>query len=432
MEKIIIDGGKPLLGKIEIGGMKNTALAVIIGSLLIEDKCVIENLPAISDVATCFAILESMGAVIKRLSKTTYEIDNTRTKGGTSPSDLVRTIRGSYYLLGAELGRFHRANVDQPGGDYLGDRPIDQHIKGFEALGGKFKISEATGHYTAAAPNGLRGAHIFMDLVSVGATMNTILAAVKAEGTTIIENAAKEPHVVDLSIFLNKCGANISGMGTNIIKIKGVKKLTGCSYTILPDMIEAGTYMAIAAATSGKLKIKNVIPKHLESISAKLMEMGVTVEELDDAVVVSRRGDMNSINIKTQVYPGLPSDMNAQMCVLLCLAKGGTSHITEGVADNRFRYCDELRRMGAVIKVNGKVAAVESVGHLNPAVVKAVDIRGGVAMVIAALATKGRTEIEDIDHIERGYEDIVSKLKKVGADIQKTSVPDSYKYDRAN
>ena len=432
MEKIIIRGGKPLHGEIEISGMKNTALAVIIGSLLIEDKCVIENLPDISDVATAFAILQSMGAAVTRLNKTTYEIDNTKTKGGISPAELARKMRASYYLLGAELGRFHRANVGQPGGCWFGERPIDQHIKGFEALGGKFEINETTSYYTIDAPNGLKGTQIFMDVVSVGATINTILAAVKADGTTIIENAAREPHVVDLAIFLNKCGANISGMGTNIIKIKGVKKLRGCTYTILPDMIEAGTYMAIAAATGGRLKIRNVIPKHLESITAKLVEMGVEVKELDDSVIVSRRGDLNKVNIITQVYPGLPTDMNAQMCVLLCLAKGGTSYITEGVHENKYRYCEELRRMGAVIKVTGRVAEVEGRGALTPAVVKAVDLRAGVSMVIAGLAANGKTEIEDVYHIERGYEDIVSKLKRVGADIKKTAAPDGYKYDKAN
>ena len=423
MEKFVINGGRPLYGEIEIGGMKNTAVAVIMGSLLVEDKCVIENLPNISDVFTAFEILGQMGASYRRIGKYTYEVDNTRTKGGISPPELVRKMRGSYYLLGAELGRFHCANVGQPGGDWFGDRPIDQHIKGFEALGGIFEISKTTGNYTIKAPDGLNGAHIFIE-ASVGATINIILAAVKAEGTTVIENAAKEPHVVDLAIFLNKCGAKISGMGTNVIKIKGVPELHGCSYTILPDMIEAGTYMAAAAATGGRLKIKNVIPKHLESVTAKLIEMGAEVEELDDCVVVSGNGELFGVNIKTQIYPGLPTDMNAQMCVLLCLAKGGTSYITEGVFDNKFRYCEELKRMGAVIKVTGRVAAVESKGFLTPAVVKAVDIRGGAAMVIAALATKGKTEIEEIDHIERGYEDIVGKLKKVGADIKKVVVPD--------
>ena len=432
MEKFIINGGKPLFGDIEMSGMKNTAVAVIMGSLLIEDKCTIENLPDISDVRTCFEILENMGAVVRMINKTTYEIDNTRTKGGISPPERVRTIHGSYYLLGAELGRFHSANVAQHGGCWFGDRLIDQHVKGFEALGGKFEINKITGNNTVEAPDGLKGTHIFMDLVSVGATINTILAAVKAEGITVIENAAREPHVVDLAIFLNKCGANISGMGTNIIKIKGVSELHGCSYTILPDMIEAGTYMAVAAATGGSLRIKNVIPKHLESITAKLIEMGIKVEELDDSVIVSGNGNINKASVKTQPYPGMPSDMNAPMCVLLCLAKGGTSEITEGVFDNKYRYCEELRRMGAGIKVNGRKASVEGKGFLNPAVVKAVDLRAGAAMIIAGLAAKGKTEIEDIYHIERGYEDIVSKLRSVGADIKKIIIPEGYKYEKAN
>ena len=432
MEKIIINGGKPLYGDIEMSGMKNTALAVIMGSLLIEDKCIIENLPDISDVATSFEILERMGADVRRINKTTYEIDNTRTKGGISPPELARAIRGSYYLLGAELGRFHRANVAPPGGCWFGDRLIDQHIKGFEALGGKFEVSKSTGHYTLEAPNGLKGAHILLDMPSVGATFNIILSAVKAEGTTIIENAAREPHVVDLSIFLNKCGANISGMGTHTIKIQGAKELRGCTYTILPDMIEAGTYMAIAAATGGSLRIKNVIPKHLESITAKLIEMGVEVGEFDDSVVVSGNGNINKVSIKTQPYPGVPSDMNAPMCVLLCLANGGASEITEGIYDNKYRYCEELRRMGANIKVNGRKATVEGKGYLSPAIVKAVDLRAGAAMVIAGLAAKGRTEIEDIYHIERGYEDIVNKLKRVGADIRKIVIPEGFPLEKAN
>jgi UDP-N-acetylglucosamine 1-carboxyvinyltransferase len=434
MEKIIIQGGKPLRGEISVSGMKNSAVAVILGSLLIEDKCVIENLPDISDVEMCFEILEHMGASVRRLNKTTYEIDNTRTKGGKSPSDLVRKMRGSYYLLGAELGRFRHAYVDQQGGCDFGERPIDRHIKGFEALGASFEIDPHTGYYRSDAPNGLRGATIYMDDISVGATMNIMLAAVKSEGTTVIENAAKEPHVVDLANFLNLCGANISGAGMDTIKIKGVKKLHGCTYTILPDMIEAGTYMAAAAATGGRLKIHNVIPKHLESISAKLVEMGVNIEELDDAVIVSRKGELNKVNIKTLPYPGVPTDMNAQLCVLLCLVDGGTSYLTEGVFDDKFRYCEQLRRMGASIKVDGRLAVVEGKGFITPAKVKAVDLRAGAAMIIAGLAAKGRTEIEDIYHIERGYEDMVNKLKAVGANIKKVFIPENqiYKYDKAN
>ena len=432
MDKIIINGGKPLFGEIEISGTKNSALAIIMGSLLIEDKCVIENLSDISDVQVSFEILRYMGAKIKRLNKTTYEIDNTRTKGGTSPPELVSKIRSSYYLLGAELGRFHKAYVAQPGGCDLGTRAIDYHIKGFEALGATFGTEN--GCYKMTAPNGLKGTSIFLDFESVGATINIILASVKVEGMTIIENAAKEPHVVDLANFLNACGADISGAGTNIIKIKGVKEMHGCTYAILPDMIEAGTYMVIAAATKGCLKIKNVVPKHLESITAKLTEMGVNVEEFDDMVIVSRTKELGKVNIKTQPYPGFPTDMNSQMCVLMCLAQG-TSIMTEGVFDNRFKCCDELARMGAKIKVEGKTAVIEGVEYLKSAVVKAVNLRGGVAMVIAGLVAHGKTEIEEIHHIERGYEDMVSKLRAVGADIKKISPPDlfqdAYKYTKA-
>ena len=428
----MIKGGSHLSGDISVSGMKNSSGAVIFGSLLVEDKCVIENLPDISDVEMSFKILSTMGAVVRRLNKTTYEIDNTRIKGGTSPSELVRQMRFSYYLLGTELGRFNKAYVDQQGGCDFGERPIDRHIKGFEALGAKFEIDKQTGYYRAEAPNGLVGKTVYMDDISVGATMNIMLAAVKAEGTTAIENAAKEPHVVDLANFLNMCGANISGAGTDVIKIKGVKKLRGCTYTILPDMIEAGTYMAAVAATGGRLRINNVVPKHLEAITIKLREMGVTIEEFDESVIVTRYGDLNKVNIKTLPYPGVPTDMNAQMCVLLCLASGGTSLLTEGVFDNKFRYCEQLRRMGAEIRVDGRLAVIEGKGFLTPAKIKAVDLRAGAAMVVAGLAATGVTEIEDIYHIERGYEDIVNKLKKVGANIKKISEPDGYKYDKAN
>ena len=431
MEKIIINGGKPLYGEIPVSGMKNSALAVVLGSLLIEDKCIIENLPDISDVEMCFEILSQMGASVRRLGKTVYEIDNTRTVGGKSPSDLVRKMRASYYLIGTELGRFNKAYVDQQGGCDFGERPIDRHIKGFEAMGATFEIDKKTGYYSVKAPNGLKGATIYMDDISVGATMNIMLAAVKAEGTTVIENAAKEPHVVDLASFLNKCGANISGAGTNVIKIKGVQTLRGCTYTILPDMIEAGTYMAMAAATSGRLRINNVVPKHLEAITGKMREMGVIVEELDESVIVTRMGEIKNTKIKTLPYPGVPTDMNAQMGVLLCLANG-VSYLEEGVFDNKFRYCEQLRRMGASIKVEPRMAVFEGKGYLNPAKIKAVDLRAGVAMVIAGLSANGKTEIEDIYHIDRGYDDIINKLKGVGADIKKVSVPDKFKYEKAN
>jgi len=359
-----------------------------------------------------------MGAKITKINENTYIIDNTNVKCGISPPDIVRTMRGSYYLLGAELGRFNHAYVAPQGGCNFGDRPIDRHIKGFEALGGKFELNKKNGFYKIDAPNGLTGAEIYMDDISVGATMNVMLAAVKAEGTTIIYNSAKEPHVVDLANFLNSCGASITGAGRDTIKIKGVKKLHGSNYAILPDMIEAGTYMVAAAATKGILRINNVVPKHLEAITAKLEEMGVRVEELDNAVIVSRTGNLNKINIKTLPYPGVPTDMNAQFCVLLCLAKG-TSHLTEGVFDDKFRSCEELRKMSANIKVDGRNAVVEGVDELTPAIVKAVDLRAGAAMIIAGLVADGITEIEDIYHIERGYEDIVKKLHNVGANITK-------------
>jgi UDP-N-acetylglucosamine 1-carboxyvinyltransferase len=431
MEKLVISGGNPLYGDISVSGMKNSAGPIILGSLLIEGKCIIENLPNISDVEMCLEILAHMGASIKKTNKTTYEIDNSRIVGGTSPDDLVRKMRSSYYLLGAELGRFNKSYVDQQGGCDFGERPIDRHIKGFEALGGKFEIDKSTGKYSVEAPDGLKGATIFLDEKSVGATINIMLASVKAEGATFIENASKEPHVVDVASFLNKCGANISGAGTDVIRIRGVKKLHGCTYTILPDMIEAGTYMAMVTATGGRLRINNVVPKHLEAVTVKLREMGIEVEELDESVIVSRTGDIKNVNIKTLPYPGVPCDMNAQMCVVLCLANG-TSMLTEGVFDNKFRYCEQLRRMGAEITVNGRLAVIEGKGLLTPAKVKAVDLRAGVAMIIAGLASKGRTEIEDIFHIERGYEDIISKLRGVGADIKKISVPDAFKYEKAN
>ena len=432
MGKIIINGGNPLHGDISVSGMKNSAVAVILGSLLIEDKCVIENLPDISDVEMCLEILSQMGAVVRRLNKGVYEIDNRRTVGGKSPSDLVRRMRGSYYLLGTELGRFGKAYVDQQGGCDFGERPIDRHVKGFEALGAIFEIDKKTGYYSVEAPDGLKGNNIYMDDISVGATMNIMLAAVKADGQTVIENAAKEPHVVDLASFLNKCGANISGAGTNIIRIKGVKKLRGCSYTILPDMIEAGTYMAMAAATGGRVRINNVVPKHLEAVTGKLREMGVVVDELDETVIVTRIGDIRSTRIKTLPYPGVPTDMNAQLCVVLCLANG-VSYLDEGVFENKFRYCDQLRRMGASITVSGKRAVIEGRGYLNPGKLKAVDLRAGVAMVIAGLAARGRTEIEDVYHIDRGYDDIISKLRGVGADIKKVSEqPHGFKLSKAN
>ncbi len=420
MEKIVINGGKPLYGNIEVSGMKNAALPIIFANILVEDKCVIENVPNISDVSRALEILASMGAHIRRLSKTVVEIDSTGIRMGKSPFELVRKMRGSYYIIGAELGRFGSSYVAYPGGCDFGVRPIDQHIKAFELLGTSLNIEG--GYIDARTNGGLIGSQIFFDVVSVGATINAMIAAVRAKGMTVIENAAREPHVVDLANFLNTCGANITGAGTDVIKIKGVPKLHGCNYAIIPDMIEAGTFMLAAAATSGSLRINNVIPKHLESISAKLIEMGASVVEGDDFVIVSRNGPLNKVNIKTLPYPGFPTDMNPQICVLLCLAKG-TSLLNEGVWDNRFRYVEELKRMGASIKVDGRTAIVDGETDFSGATVRAVDLRAGIAMVIAGLTARGVTEIEDIYHIERGYDNVVAKLQAVGADITKKTMP---------
>ena len=429
MEKIIIDGGKPLVGNIEISGMKNAALPIIMGCMLVEDDCIIENLPEIDDVTVSLEILARMGATVRMLDRNSVLINTKNARRGSSPFELVRKIRASYYLLGAELGRFGRSYVGYPGGCDFGSRPIDQHIKGFQALGADVNVE--CGYIEMAAKDGLHGANIFFDLVSVGATMNVMLAAARAEGQTVIENAAREPHVVDLANFLNTCGANIIGAGTDTIKIKGVPELHGCTYAIIPDMIEAGTYMVAAAATHGDLTITNVIPKHLESITAKLEEMGVDVVEGDDFVRVSHKGKLNRINIKTMPYPGFPTDMQPQISILLCLAEG-VSYLNENVFDNRFRYTEELARMGAVIKVDGKTAIFEGVPSLSPATVRAVDLRAGAAMVIAGLATEGRTEIENIRLIERGYDNIVGKLSSVGADIKKVFRPDPVVFDVAN
>ncbi|MBE6561970.1 MAG: UDP-N-acetylglucosamine 1-carboxyvinyltransferase, partial [Ruminococcaceae bacterium] len=371
-----------------------------------------------------------MGAKIRMLSASTYEIDCTTIDIEAVPYELFRQMRASYYLLGAELGRMGRAKVGFPGGCDFGERPIDLHIKGFEALGGIVNLEN--GNISIEAKNGhLRGTNIFFDMSSVGATINIMLAAVTAEGTTLIDNPAREPHIVDLANFLNTCGANISGAGTDMIKIKGVESLHGCTYAIIPDMIEAGTFMIAAAATGGCLRVNNVIPKHLESISAKLEEIGVTVEELDDAVLVKGTDEIARTSVKTLPYPGYPTDMHPQMTVLLTQAKG-VSYMTEGIYENRFRYVDELRRMGAQIKVDGRTAVIEGPTPLSAAPVRAVDLRAGVAMIIAGLIATGETEVTDIHLIERGYDDIVGKLRSVGADIRRVIVPDDENLAQAN
>ncbi len=419
MEKILIRGGKPLYGTIEIDGMKNAALPIVFATLLVPGKCRIDNLPAVNDIALSLKILKNLGATVEMLGPNSVEIDASAVSPVLPPMVLTRKMRASHYLFGAELGRFGKANVGYPGGCRFGVRPIDQHIKGFETLGAT--VVHESDLITASAPeHGLSGDTIFFDVVSVGATLNVMMAAACTPGLTVIENAAREPHIVDLANFLNTCGCRISGAGTDTIKIKGVpvSELHGCSYMIIPDMIEAGTYMAAVAATGGQVKINNVIPKHLESITAKLEEMGVSVEEEDDAVIVTRTEPLQKCNIKTLPYPGFPTDMQPQFCALFCLAQG-MCRLTEGVWDNRFRYTDELRRLGADITINGKTAYVNGGAPLRGTSVRSVDLRGGAAMVIAGLTAEGETIIEDIHLIERGYDNLVGKLQGVGADICK-------------
>ncbi len=425
MEKIVIKGNKPLHGSIEVSGMKNAAVAIVFGTILAEGKCTLGNIPMISDISDAFDILTSVGAVIKRIDKTTYEIDTTRIKPCSAPYDLVKKMRASYYILGAELGRFGKARAAYPGGCDIGLRPIDQHIKGFRALGADVDATNPGGYVNITTEDGkLYGDSVYLDIVSVGATINIMLAACKAEGTTVIDNAAREPHVVDLANFLNSCGADISGAGTEMIKIRGVSKLHGVHYDIIPDMIEAGTYMVAAAATKGELTVTNVIPRHLETVTAKLLEMGAEVEEYDDSVRVRGKGmQINGTYVKTAPYPGFPTDMNPQMGALMAIAEG-QSMIREGVWDNRFKYVDELIRMGADIKSDSKSATFTGVKTLHGAPVSACDLRAGAALIIAGLSATGKTEIDNIHHIQRGYEDIVGKLKKVGADIELRYVPD--------
>lgn len=420
MEKYIVCGGNRLQGEVEISGAKNAAVAIIPATILAQDRCVIENVPNISDVTILFNILKNIGAKVKYLSRNTVEIDTSYIAEPIVPYESSRHLRASYYFLGAFLGRFSEAHVSPPGGCNFGVRPIDQHIKGFEALGAQ--VSTDYGFIHAQAEE-LFGSHIYLDVVSVGATVNIMLAAVKAKGLTVLENAAKEPHIVDLANFLNSMGADIRGAGTDVIKIHGVDMLRGTTYSIIPDQIEAGTYMTIAAAAGGDVLIKNVIPKHLESITDKLIQAGVEITEFDDSIRVCRTGPLKRVNVKTLPHPGFPTDMQPQMTTLLSIAQG-TSIVTEGVWDNRFKYVDELRRLGAQIQVDGKVAVVEGVPQLTAAPVKATDLRAGAAMLQAALCANGTSEIEDIAYIERGYEDIVQKLSSLGAEIKKVVTPD--------
>jgi len=416
-EKIVINGGNALRGSVPISGFKNAALPILVATILTGDVCILENIPSIRDVNITLEILSAMGASVKMRSKTTVEIDTKHVRKGASPIELVGKIRGSTYLIGAELGRFGSAHVGWAGGCDIGSRPIDQHIKAFEALGAT--VTTESGYIEAVAPNGLTGNSIYFDSTSVGATANSIMAAVTAPGTTIIENPAKEPHIVDLANFLNTCGANITGAGTDVIKIKGVSSLHGCTYSIIPDMIEAGTFMIAAAATGGRVRIDGIIPKHLDCLSAKLEEMGVVIEEIDDSLIVSAPQRPTKANVKTLPYPGFPTDLQPQITTLLCISEG-VSHVTETVFENRFKYVDELQKMGAKVRVDGKTAIVEGIDQLSAANLRAIDLRAGAAMVIAALAANGTSNIFNIKSIERGYDNIVGKLQALGADIKKT------------
>lgn len=422
MEKYVINGGKPLQGEVEISGAKNAAVAIIPAALMVDGICRIENIPEISDTDMLLKILSQLGAKVRLINRSTIEIDSRNVKFCDAPFDLMRKIRASYYLIGAMLSRFGHAKTTMPGGCNFGVRPIDQHIKGMMALGADIEVK--SGFVFADAPEGgLHGAKIYLDKVSVGATMNIILAATTASGRTIIENAAREPHIVDLANFLNSMGADIRGAGTDTVKIIGVDKLRGGSYSIIPDQIEAGTYMVAAAATAGEVLIKNIIPKHMECISAKLRETGTIVQEYEDSILVKGNGQLRKANVKTLPYPGFPTDMQPQMGTLLCMAQG-TSVITEGIYDNRFKYINELKKMGADIQVDGRIAIIEGGAKLTGAPVMACDLRAGAAMVIAGLCASGTTEIEDIHYIERGYENFVGKLRKLGADISIVDYPD--------
>lgn len=421
LEKFVINGGNALKGEVRISGAKNAAVAILPAVLLSDEPCVIENLPNISDVTTLLKAMQCLGAQIRTINKSTVEIDPRHVNSFVVSKKMAEGMRASSYFLGALLGRLKRARVSPPGGCDFGVRPIDQHIKGFEALGARMTIEN--GMVDAKAQQ-LSGCSIYLDVVSVGATINIMLAAVKANGLTVIENAAREPHIVDLANFLNSMGANIMGAGTGVIKIRGVKHLSGTTYSIIPDQIEAGTYMAAAVAARGDILVTNVTPKHLESIIAKLIEIGAKVTEYDEAVRVQMTRRPKKCNIKTMPHPGFPTDMQPQIATVLSLADG-TSIVTEGVWDSRFRYVEQLTLMGADIQVDGKTAVITGVKSLNSAPVRAVDLRAGAAMIIAGLAANGTTEIEEIDHIDRGYENVVEKFSALGADIKRVPVFDT-------
>jgi len=417
MDKLVIRGGNPLFGSVEISGAKNAAVAILPASIMASSGvCNIDNIPNIEDVNCLERIIEGLGCKVVRNSSSVM-IDSTTLNKFDANTEDVRKMRASYYLIGALLGRFKKARVELPGGCPIGVRPIDQHIKGFEALGAKVVINHGC---VVVEADKLIGTNIFFDVVSVGATINVMLAATLAEGTTTLENVAKEPHIVDVANFLNTMGANIKGAGTDVIRVTGVKELKGCSYSVIPDQIEAGTFMIAAAATKGRITIENIIPKHMESISAKLIEMGAEVFESDDSITVSSTGSLKGVNIKTQPYPGFPTDVQQPMSTLMCIAKG-RSNVTESIWESRFKHVDELKKMGANIKVEGRTAMIDGVEKLTGAVVRATDLRAGAAMVIAGLIAEGTTEVLDIEHIDRGYPHIENKFKNLGADICRVS-----------
>ena len=416
METLIINGGGALRGSVEINGAKNAAVAILPAAVLAsKGKCIIDNIPDIEDVHCLERILLDLGCNVKKTSKNVLEIDATDINTVNACTEDVRRMRASYYFIGSLLARFGKAKVELPGGCPIGVRPIDQHIKGFEALGANVTIEHGA---VLVEAESLKAANIFFDVVSVGATINVMIAATMAEGTTVLENVAKEPHVVDVANFLNSMGADIKGAGTDVIRIKGVNELVGCNYSVIPDQIEAGTFMIAAAATKGDVTITNIIPKHLESISAKLIEMGAIVEEGDDSVRVTVDNELRGVNVKTAPYPGFPTDIQQPMSVLLSITKG-RSLVTESIWENRHKHTDELKKMGAMIKVEGRTAIIDGVEKLEGAKVIATDLRAGAAMVIAGLIANGETEIVDIEHIDRGYPHIEEKFRSLGAEIRR-------------
>ncbi len=417
MEQYIIKGGNPLAGEVEIGGAKNAALGILAAAIMTDETVRVDNLPDVQDINVLLEAISEIGASVTRVSRTSALINGSGIGSVSVDYEYIKKIRASYYLLGALLGKYKKAEVPLPGGCNIGSRPIDLHLKGFKALGAKVRISHGA---IIAEADHLRGSHIYLDTVSVGATINIMMAAAMAEGRTIIENAAKEPHVVDAANFLNSMGANIKGAGTDVIRIRGVEKLHATEYSIIPDQIEAGTFMFAAAATRGDVIVKNVIPKHLEATTAKLVEIGCQVEEFDDAVRVVATKRLNNTNVKTLPYPGYPTDMQPQIGVALAIARG-TSIVTESIFENRFKYVDELIRMGADIKVEGNTAVIYGTEKLMGARVSAPDLRAGAALVIAGLAAEGITIVDDIVYIQRGYENFEQKLRGLGAEIERVS-----------